>query len=83
MMILEASVLPEPLSPVDERGRGREGREHRRKEGWKMLAMITQVNSVNDTRQSKATMLPKTIRIFSREKMSCLSRNSNPQYSAY
>ena len=25
MMILEASVLPEPLSPVDERGRGGRG----------------------------------------------------------
>ena len=39
------------------------------------------VNSVNETRQSKQ-LHPKTTPFFSKEKMSCLGQDSNPQRPA-
>ena len=46
------------------------------------LLYYIHVNSVNETRQSKATT-PEDNSFFSREKLSCLRQDLNPQRSAY
>ena len=47
-----------------------------------LITVCIHVNSFKETRQSKQ-LRPKTTPFFSREKMSCLRRDSNPRRSAF